>query len=234
METLRDATASRALDTASIYMRHVYQWMTIGLAVTGAAAWFTTGNPAMMQLVFGNGMVPVILLAAAVFALPLIISGMIARLSAAAATGLFLLYSALMGVFLSSVLLIYTQSSVVTAFASTAGMFLAMSVYGTVTKRDLTSLGSFLTMGLIGLLIAMVVNLFLQNTMMEMIISAVGVLIFTGLTAYDTQRIRAFGAGAPLDDDTAVRRGAVLGALTLYLDFINLFLMLLRLMGDRR
>ncbi len=234
METLRDATASRALDTASVYMRHVYQWMTAGLAVTGAAAWFTTDSPAMMQLVFGNGMAPVIVLAVAVFALPLILSGMIARLSAAAATGLFLLYSALMGVFLSSVLLIYTQSSVVTAFVSTAGMFLAMSVYGTVTKRDLTSLGSFLSMGLIGLLIAMVVNLFLQNTMMEMVISAVGVLIFTGLTAYDTQRIRAFGAGAPLHDDTAVRRGAVLGALTLYLDFINLFLMLLRLMGDRR
>lgn len=234
MDTLRDTTASRALSVASIYMRHVYQWMTAGLAVTGVTAWLTATNPTLQQIVFGHGMMPIIILAVAVFALPLVISGMISRLSAGAATGLFMLYGALMGVFLSSVLLVYTGASVVTAFVSTAGMFLAMSLYGTITKRDLTSLGSFLMMGLIGLIIAMVVNIFLRNGMMEMVISAVGVLIFTGLTAYDTQRIRAFGAGAPLDDSAAIRRGAILGALTLYLDFINLFLMLLRLLGDRR
>ena len=233
METLRDTTASRALSVASIYMRHVYQWMTVGLVVTAFAAWFVASDPQIYRSLLGSKF-SLIILAIAVFALPLTISGLISRLSAFTATALFVLYSALMGVFLSSVLLAYTGASVVSAFATTAGTFLAMSVYGTVTKRDLTSLGSFLMMGLIGLIIAMVVNLFLQNTMMELVISAIGVLIFTGLTAYDTQRIRAFGANAPLDDSTAIRRGAILGALTLYLDFINLFLMLLRLMGDRR
>ncbi len=233
METLRDSTVTSTASSASIFMRHVYQWMTVGLLLTAACAWFVAGSETLPQLIFGNTFI-MILLFLAVIALPLVIQGMIARLSAMTATALFIAYSSLMGVFLSSVLLSYTGASVTTAFISTAGTFFAMSVYGTVTKRDLTSMGSFLMMGLFGLIIAMIVNIFLQNSMLEMVISGIGVLIFTGLTAYDTQKIRSMGASAPLDDSTAIRRGALLGALTLYLDFINLFLMLLRLMGDRR
>lgn len=233
METLRDGVRATSVSVASVFMRQVYQWMTVGLLVTAGSAVYVASSPAILQALFGNT-IGFVALAIAVVALPLALSGMISRLSAGAATALFVVYSALMGAFLSSVLLVYTGASVMQAFLTAAGTFAAMSVYGTVTKRDLTQMGSFLTMGLIGLIIAMLVNLFLQSTMLEFVISAIGVLIFTGLTAYDTQRIRAFGEGAPLDDAVAVRRGALLGALTLYLDFINLFLMLLRLMGDRR
>lgn len=233
METLRDSTRAVGVSVVSVFMRHVYQWMTLGLLVTAASAFYVAGSPAILQILFGN-MVGLIVLAVAVFALPLVLSSMISRLSSGAATALFLVYSALMGAFLSSLLLAYTGASVLQAFVTTAGTFAAMSVYGTVTKRDLTSMGSFLMMGLIGLLIAMLVNIFLQSTMLEFVISAVGVLVFTGLTAYDTQRIRAFGENAPLDDSVAIRRGALLGALTLYLDFINLFLFLLRIFGGNR
>lgn len=233
METLRDTTRAAGVSVASVFMRHVYQWMTVGLLVTAGTAYYVAGSPAILQALFGSGF-GIIVLAIAVFALPLVLMGAIARLSAFAATAIFVVYSALMGAFLSSVLLVYTGASVMQAFLTTAGMFAAMSIYGTVTKRDLTSMGSFLMMGLIGLIIAMVVNIFLKSAAMTFVISAVGVLIFTGLTAYDTQRIRAFGENAPLGDTTALRRGALLGALTLYLDFINLFLMLLRIMGDRR
>ena len=201
METLRDGVRTASVSVASVFMRQVYQWMTVGLLVTAGSAVYVANSPAILQALFGNTI------------------GFIALA---------------MGAFLSSVLLVYTGASVMQAFLTAAGTFAAMSVYGTVTRRDLTQMGSFLTMGLIGLIIAMLVNLFLQSTMLEFVISAIGVLIFTGLTAYDTQRIRAFGENAPLGDTVAVRRGALLGALTLYLDFINLFLMLLRLMGDRR
>ena len=233
MDTLREASRASSLSVASIFMRHVYQWMTIGLIVTAAVAYFVASSPMLMATLFGNSF-GMIILAIAVIALPMVISGMIARLSAAAATGLFVLYSALMGAFLSSVLLVYTGASVMQAFVTSAGMFGAMSIYGTVTKRDLTGMGSFLFMGLIGILIASVVNIFLGSSMLEFVISALGVVIFTGLTAFDTQKLRMFGANAPLEDGTAIRRGAILGALTLYLDFVNLFLMLLRLFGDRR
>ena len=230
METLRDGVRTASVSVASVFMRQVYQWMTVGLLVTAGSAVYVANSPAILQALFGNT-IGFIALAIAVVALPLVLSGMISRLSSGAATVLFVVYSALMGAFLSSVLLVYTGASVMQAFLTAAGTFAAMSVYGTVTRRDLTQMGSFLTMGLIGLIIAMLVNLFLQSTMLEFVISAIGVLIFT---AYDTQRIRAFGENAPLGDTVAVRRGALLGALTLYLDFINLFLMLLRLMGDRR
>lgn len=233
METLRDSTKTSSVSVASVFMQHVYWWMTAGLLITAGAAFFTARSEAMIQLIFGNT-IGLIVLAVAVIGLPLLLSTMIARLSATAATALFILYSGLMGVFLSSVLLVYTAASVVQCFVATAGTFAAMSVYGTVTKRDLTSMGSFLMMGLIGLIIAMVVNLFLQSSAMDFVISGIGVLIFTGLTAFDTQKLRQFGENAPLGDSTALRRGALLGALTLYLDFINLFLFLLRFLGDRR
>ena len=230
MESLRDSTRSTSISVASVFMRHVYQWMTVGLLVTAGTAFFVASSPALLSAIFGNTF-GLIILAIAVFAMPLVLSGMISRLSAFAATALFVVYSALMGAFLSSVLLVYTGASVMSTFVTCAAMFGGMSIYGTVTKRDLTGMGSFMMMGLFGLIIAMIVNIFLQSSAMTFVISALGVVIFT---AYDTQKIRAFGENAPLDDATAIRRGALLGALTLYLDFINLFLMLLRLMGDRR
>lgn len=196
METLRDGVRTASVSVASVFMRQVYQWMTVGLLVTAGSAVYVANSPAILQALFGNT-IGFIALAIAVVALPLVLSGMISRLSSGAATVLFVVYSALMGAFLSSVLLVYTGASVMQAFLTAAGTFAAMSVYGTVTRRDLTQMGSFLTMGLIGLIIAMLVNLFLQSTMLEFVISAIGVLIFTGLTAYDTQRIRAFGENAP-------------------------------------
>ena len=220
-------------EVTNAFMRGVYLWMTIGLVLTAVAAWLTLNNRAVAQLVFGSQVIYIGLLIAEV-ALVFVISGMIHKLSAGVATGLFLLYSALNGVTLSAVMIVYTRTSVMQAFLTAAGMFGAMSLYGLVTKRDLTSMGSFMMMGAFGILIAMVVNMFVQSSALSLGISILGVLIFLGLTAYDTQALRNMGESAPMDDATAVRRGTILGALKLYLDFINIFLFLLRLMGDRR
>lgn len=218
---------------ASTYMSHVYSWMTAGLAVTSVVAWLVSSSQTMQQLIFGSFVIPVILFIAQL-GLVIALSAAIHKMSASTATGLFLLYSGLTGLTLSSIFMAYPIGSILNAFLTTMGMFLAMSIYGTVTKRDLTGLGNFLMMGLFGILIAMLINIFLGSAMMDFVISCLGVIIFTGLTAYDTQKLRAFGENAPLDDAQAVRRGAILGALTLYLDFINLFLMLLRLFGANR
>lgn len=231
--TTRSVAQSGVSSVASVYMRQVYQWMTAGLALTTVVAYGVAGSPAIHDAILGNSMV-MILLIVAQFGLVIALSAAIHKMSAGTATALFLLYSALTGAMLSSIFVVYPIASIANAFLVTTGTFLAMSVYGTVTKRDLTGMGNFLFMGLIGIIIAMVVNIFLKSTMMDFIISCLGVLIFTGLTAYDTQKLRRFGEGAPLADGTAVRRGAIMGALTLYLDFINLFLMLLRLFGGNR
>lgn len=231
MDTLH-RTADARVSAVAVYMNQVYLWMTAGLGLTAFVAWQVASSPAALQFIFSNTIV-LIGLVIAQLGLVVALSAAIQRFSAGTATGLFLLYSALTGVTLSSIFVVYTSSSIANAFLVTAGTFGAMTFYGTVTKRDLTSLGSFLFMGLIGLFIAMLVNFFLKSTMLDFVISAVGVLIFTGLTAYDTQKLRRFGENAPLGDTAAVRRGAVLGALTLYLDFLNLFLMMLRLLGNR-
>lgn len=217
----------------SVYMRNVYLWMTVGMAITSVVAYGVANTPALRQVIFENGMV-LILLIIAQFGLLIALSAAIHKMSAPMATGLFILYSALTGATLSSIFLRYSLGSIGQAFLVTAGTFLAMTIYGTVTKKDLSGLGSFLFMGLIGIIIAMIVNMFLHSSMMSLIISCLGVIIFTGLTAYDTQKLRAFGAAAPLDDAVAMRRGSILGALTLYLDFLNLFLMLLQLFGANR
>lgn len=231
--TTRSVAQSGVNSVASVYMRQVYQWMTAGLALTTAVAYGVASSPAIRDAILGNSMV-MILLIVAQFGLVIALSAAIHKMSAGTATALFLLYSALTGATLSSIFVIYPIASIANAFLVTTGTFLAMSVYGSVTKHDLTGMGNFLFMGLIGIVIAMVVNIFLRSGMMDLIISCLGVLIFTGLTAYDTQKLRRFGEGAPLADGTAVRRGAIMGALTLYLDFINLFLMLLRLFGGNR
>ncbi len=217
----------------TIYMSQVYQWMTVGLALTAVVAWYVASTPALINLVL-TSKVMFFGLIALMLGLPIGLQMMLPRLSAFAATSMFLAYSAVMGVSLSSILIAYTQASIFSTFITTAGTFAAMSIYGMTTKRDLTSMGSFLSMGLIGIIIAMVVNIFLQSSALEFVISGLGVIIFTGLTAYDTQKLKAMGENAPLGDSAVLRRGVILGALTLYLDFINLFLMLLRFMGDRR
>lgn len=232
MSQFQPMAEDRALTSAlSIYMRNVYAWMTVGLAVTAIVAYGVAGNAAVRNAIFSNWLILIILLVAQ-FGLVIALSAAIHKMSSGMATGLFLLYSALTGATISSIFVVYPIATIGTAFICSAGTFLAMSIYGTITKRDLTSMGNFLFMGLIGIIIAMIVNIFLKSTMMNFIISCVGVLIFTGLTAYDTQKLRAFGAAAPVNDQLAMRRGAILGALTLYLDFINMFLMMLRLFGN--
>ena len=234
MSDLRDQTQSmvRVRSTASVFMQHVYTWMTAGLATTALAAYITASSPTILQLFFGN-MFMMLLMIVAIFGLVIYLGAAMHKLSAGAATGFFLLYAALMGIFLGPVLLVYTQSSVFQAFIVTAGMFAGMSIFGAVTKRDLTGMGSFMMMGLWGIILASIVNIFLHNSAMDFAISVIGVIVFAGLTAFDTQKLRAMGDSAPLDDTVAIRRGAILGALTLYLDFVNMFLMLLRLFGNR-
>ena len=222
-----------SVSAASQYMRQVYMWMGAGLLATAGVAAGVASSPQLLAAIFSSSLL-LILLVVAQFGLVVALSAAIHRMSAGTATFCFMLYAVLTGLTLSSIFVVYPMGSIANAFFATAGTFLAMSVYGTVTKRDLTGMGSFLTMGLFGIIIAMVVNIFLQSTMMDFIISCIGVIVFTGLTAYDTQKLREFGMAAPLEDGTAVQRGAILGALTLYLDFINLFLMLLRLFGGNR
>ena len=219
--------------TLSAFMRGVYGWMSAGLALTAVVAVFTASSPALRQLIFGNSLV-LIMLVVAQFGLVIGLSAAISRLSAGTVTLMFLVYSALNGLTLSSIFVVYAGVTIASAFFVSAGMFMAMSIYGLVTKRDLTGMGSFLFMGLIGIILASVVNIFLKSSMMGFVIDCVGVLVFVGLTAYDTQRLKDMGQNAPMGDATALRRGTILGALTLYLDFINLFLMLLRIFGGNR
>ncbi len=225
-------SASRA-EITNAFMRGVYLWMTIGLAVTAFFAYATLGTETLFRLVFSSQYVFFGLIIAELV-IVFTLSAAVHKLSSFAATSLFILYSVLNGITLSAVLLVYTSQSVFTAFLTTAGMFGAMSLYGLVTKRDLTGMGSFMMMGLFGLIIAMVVNMFLGSGTLDLAISVLGVIIFLGLTAYDTQALRNMGESAPMDDALAIRRGTIIGALKLYLDFINIFLMLLRLFGDRR
>ena len=216
------------------FIRSVYNWMALGLALTGIVAFYVANTETLRQLIFGNQLVfwgLVIGELVLVFS----ISGRIAKMSAQTATGLFLLYSALNGATLSFIFLVYSGTSIAGVFFITAGTFAVCSVYGMTTKRDLTSLGGFLFMGLVGIIIASLVNMFIGSSAMSMIISYIGVIVFVGLTAYDTQRIKEMALSRPagLQAD-AQRKGAILGALSLYLDFINLFLMLLRIFGGSR
>lgn len=229
LEKMHVAATNAASGAISRYMSGVYRWMTAGLLLTGAVAWGIGSDKALVQVLFENSWL-VIGMIVLQLALVIALASVIGKMRPGVATACFLGYSALTGATLSVIFLTYSVSAIAEAFFVSAGMFAAMSVYGTVTKRDLSSIGAFCFMGLIGLLIAMIVNLFLASSVMDFVICCVGVVVFTGLTAYDTQKLREFGAKAP-DDAEAVHRGAILGALTLYLDFINLFLMLLRLFG---
>ena len=216
------------------FIRSVYNWMAIGLALTGFTAYYVANTPALVQAVFGNQILFFGLIIGQL-GLVFFISARIQRLQASTATALFVLYSVLMGVTLSFIFLVYTASSITSTFFICAATFVACSVYGWTTKRDLTSLGGFLFMGLIGIIIASVVNIFIRSSAMHMIISYIGVLVFVGLTAYDTQHLKTMAQNQPADLEAGViRKGAIMGALKLYLDFINLFLMLLRIFGGGR
>ena len=210
------------------FVQSVYNWMAAGLALTGVVAWFVSRTFILTPTLF-------FLLFAIEIGLVFTLSARIQKLKATTATAMFVLYAALNGVTLSSIFLHYTGGSIVSTFLICAGTFAAASVYGMVTKKDLTSMGSFLFMGLIGILIASVVNLFVGSSGISMIIAYLGVFLFIGLTVYDTNKIKEMALSQPADlDNGAVRKGAILGALTLYLDFINLFLFLLRIFGSAR
>ncbi|MBW2248997.1 MAG: Bax inhibitor-1/YccA family protein [Deltaproteobacteria bacterium] len=215
------------------FIRSVYNWMAIGLALTGFVAFFVSNSQTMMRLIFGNQIIFFGLIIGEL-ALVFTISAKVQRMRASTATSLFVLYAALNGATLSAIFLIYTRSSITSTFFICAATFVVSSIYGMATKRDLTSMGQFMFMGLIGIVIASVVNLFIRSSGVSLIVSYIGVIVFVGLTAYDTQKLRTMALSQPdgLDAGT-IRKGAILGALTLYLDFINLFLMLLRILGNR-
>lgn len=219
------------------YMIRVYNYMASGVALTGVVAWFTFGAAVQNgnltpfgQALFGGPVTIVLFLAT--LGIVFFMSFRINKLQPSTALMLFMAYAALLGLMLSSVFLVYTGTSITRTFFISAASFGALSLYGYTTRRDLSPIGSFLIMGVIGLVLAMLVNMFLKSTGLDFIISAAGVLIFAGLTAWDTQRIKEMYSVQ--DDGTVAGRKAVMGALTLYLDFINLFLFLLRFLGDRR
>ncbi len=240
----RTGYADRAAVDAGLraYMIRVYNYMAAALALTGVTAWATfnaavvdTGAGKLALTSFGQmvyGGPALIVLFLATLGLVFFISARINALQPPTAMALFMVYAALFGVLMSTVFLQYTGTSITRVFFITAASFGALSLYGYTTQRDLSAMGSFLMMGVVGLLIAMVVNIFLQSTGMQFVISALGVLIFAGLTAYDTQNIKEMYD--TLDDGTVVGRKAIMGALKLYLDFINLFTFLLQFLGDRR
>ena len=233
------STTSTDVTVFSGIMSRVYMWMTAALLLTAGTAYFTATSPAMLQLIYGNSWAIWVLIIAEL-GLVFGISGGISRMAPATATALFLLYSVVNGLTLSVIFFAYSLGTIYQAFAATALTFGAMSLYGYTTKKDLSGLGSYLIMGLIGVIIASVINIFWGNTLMDVIITYIGIFIFVGLTAYDTQKIKAMSAtveaGSQMGyvDTAAPRRIAILGALTLYLDFINLFLYLLRLFGRGR
>ena len=212
-------------------MRKVYVWMTLALVITGFTAYAVATSPALLMAIVGNRFVLLGLIVAEL-ALVVGISGAINRLSLTAATLMFVLYSVINGATLSVVFLAFTMSSITSVFFITAGTFATMALVGYTTKKDLTSMGRMLFMALIGLVIATVVNMFMRNSGLDMILNYVGVLVFVGLTAYDTQKIKEQLMMAD-NMGEAAQKVALVGALTLYLDFINLFLYLLRILGKR-
>jgi len=211
------------------HMLSVYNYMMLGLVITGLVAYFAAST-GFYASIARTPLIWVVMLAPLAFVL--VLSYGIQRLNLGTAQLLFWAFSAVMGLSLSAIFLVYTGTSVARVFFITSGTFAGMSLYGYTTKRDLTSMGSFMFMGLIGILIASLVNMFVQSSALDFAISVIGVLVFVGLTAWDTQRIKE--SYSETDGDVIAGKKAIFGALSLYLDFINLFMMLLRLFGDRR
>jgi len=223
-------TPYAAEERISTFLRAVYGWMCIGLAITAVVAFYIASSPSLVQTIVRTpGAVLILMLAQ--LGLVGVLSFRVQKMAPATAAALFVAYSALTGVTISFVLLAYTLESVSSTFAIAAGMFGSMALFGTVTRRSLAGWGQFLFMGLIGVVIASIVGMFWQNDGLQFVLGFCGVIVFTGLAAYDAQRLKAMALALP---SGATGSYAVVGALTLYLDFINLFLMLLRLMGNRR
>jgi FtsH-binding integral membrane protein len=220
----------QAADRVSAFLWKVYGWMAIGLGLTALVAFAVAGSPDLLRVLVGNRLV-FFALVIAELGLVFFLSARADRLAPGTAAGLFALYSALNGVTLSVILIAYTGESVTMTFVVTAGMFGALALFGSTTKRSLAGFGQFFMMGLIGLILASVLGMFWHNDALQFLISVVGVIVFTGLTAYDAQRLKQMALALP---DGQIGSYAVVGALSLYLDFINLFLMLLRFTGSRR
>ncbi len=228
-----DSIIQQARTGLQTYMAQVYGWMTCGLLLTAVVSWYAANTPAVLELIFSNritffGLIIVQL------GLVFVLSGMVHKLSGAVATGLFMFYSAITGLTVASIFLVYTSSSIAGTFVVAGGMFGAMSFWGYTTRRDLSGMGSLLFMALIGIVLASLVNLWLKSSALMWAVTYIGVVVFVGLTAYDTQKLKNMGETINVDDKENLRRYSIMGALTLYLDFINLFLMLLRIFGNRR
>ena|SRR5437762_738854 len=223
------ASTAETGERVRAFIRSVYAWMAGGLAITALASMWVVNSPAMQHLILGNPILMIILIVAE-FGLVIAISAGIRRFSAATSASMFLVYSLFNGLTLSWIFFYYTRGDIMTAFVTAAGMFGAMSVYGLVTKRDLTSVGSFFFMGLIGIVICSIVNIFLHSSALSFAVSVLGVFIFLGLTAWDNQKLKGYALASGGMQESL----AIYGALALYLDFINLFLFLLRLFGGRR
>lgn len=213
------------------FMNQVYAWMFCGLILTGAAAFFTARSETLMNLIYGNKLIWVLCIAELLLVLGL--TAMIHRISPFTAAVGYILFAALNGLTLASIFWIYTSATLATAFFITAGTFGVMSLFGFATKIDLSGLGRFFLFALVGLILSLVINIFWQNSLADLVLSGIGVLLFAALTAYDTQKLKAMAAETDAASDTG-KRYALMGALALYLDFINLFLFILRIFGGKR
>ncbi len=215
----------------NVLMKNVYLWMILGLAVTAGIAFFVSTSEAALRFIFLNPIVTIAIFIAQLV-LVMVLSGRVERLSTGAAVGTFLGYSALTGVTLSSIFLAYTGTSIAIAFMSALSVFIGGAIYGAVTKKDLRSWGGYLTMGLFGLIIASLLNMLFRSSGLDLIVSVIGVVLFTGLTAWDSQRVsdinREYGPSMTSEELTKL---GILGALSLYLDFLNIFLYLVRIVG---
>jgi uncharacterized protein len=217
-------------DQASAFLSAVYGWMCAGLLITAATAWFVAASPAIIATITRNGVV-FWSLAIAQFGIVLVLSARVQQLASSTAALLFVVYSALTGATMAFVLLAFTGQSVAATFLGTAGMFGGLAIYGTITKRSLSAFGQFLFMGLLGLVLASIVGLFWHNGAFQFVLAFIGILVFSGLVAYDAQRLKTMALQTPAGQASSY---AIVGALALYLDFTNLFLFLLRFTGNRR
>jgi len=223
-------TATATAERVTAFLRKVYGWMFVGLGITAAVALGVAGSPSLVRMLASN-MILFLVLAFGQLGLVFYLSARVAKLAPATAAVLFLVYAALNGVLFSFIFLTYTKTSIATTFLVAAGMFGALALYGSTTKRSLAGVGQFVFMGLIGLILASLVGVFVKSAGLQFVISIVGVIVFTGLTAWDAQKLKLMAAALP---EGQVGSYAIVGALSLYLDFINLFLFLLRFMGGRR
>lgn len=226
-----DVNASTVDAGLRAHMLRIYNYMGCGLAMTGVVAYIISTSEALMRALFTSPVMSLLIIAAPVI-VALFLSFRINKIEASTAQGLFWAYAGLMGLSMSSLFIVYTGASIASTFFITSSMFLAMSIYGYATDSDLSKMGSILIMGVVGLIVASLVNMFLHNSMLHFITSVLGVIIFTGLTAYDTQAMKSLYYES--DSAEIASKKAVIGALTLYLDFVNLFINILRLIGVRR